>query len=569
MAAQATATAGKEHWGGLLFGGIFAAIGIGFLILSVLPTLHEGWRMQGWQPVSAQLLDTELRRQRSDGSTTYRVTASYRYQWQGRRYSGSRVGIAGGADNVGDWQQQHYRRLKRARDNGGTITVWLDPKAPGNAVIDRDIRWGLLAFELTFVIAFGGAGVAIILFTLRGARRGSGSASPWLDNPAWRDNRIRAGGRAALWLLWLFAILWSLFMIPLWLNADELRSEGMPLSLLPYLLPLVGLALLAAALAKSLQWRRFGRATLSLEPFPGQTGGRVAGHIDLPLAPGTAAEVTVRLSCIHVYWRRSGNKRERREEVVWQDRRQGRLLPGPQGGRIAFDFHPEAGLPPSSEGSDRHKWVLAVQADLPGPDLAQRFTIPVFAVPGEAAVEQAQPAAVPSAAVAEPSAASLPEWLQLGYRAGGLALTLPMFRNLKVALPISLFGAVFGAIGLFLLQREDAPLLIGMVFTLFGALALLGGLYALGNSLEVVVTARGVRLTRRLFGLARQQELAVSAILGLEKRIGAQAGGSAYYRVYATGQNGRRTLLADSLPSASAADYLIEQFRRQLRLKEA
>jgi len=553
--------------GGVLFGGIFAAVGIGFLLLSIIPTLYEGWQMQGWQAVPAQVLETELHHQHSDNSTTYRVTARYRYVWQGRSYFGSRVGISSGSDNVGSWHQTHYQRLRSARDTATPLTVWVDPQAPAHAIIDRDIRWGLFAFKMVFVVLFGGIGLGIVLFSLRRQRTMPHSAAPWLENPAWRDNRIRAGGRAALWSLWLFGILWSLFMIPLWLHRDRLLAEGMPLALLPYLFPLVGVAVLAQAVITSLRWRRFGNAVLRLDPFPGELTGRVAGHLALPGLPAGAREAEVMLRCVHVYWRRSGNKRERREEVLWQDTRRIRFLPGPQGGGLAFEFRVPPDLPPSSQGSDHHRWTVTVRANLAGPNLDHDFTIPVFArdnaTPSPSPrrrQEHQHPAPARSAAGAE----SLPEWVQLGYRAGGMALYLPMFRNLQVAIPLTLFGILFGAIGVFLLQQQDAPLIIGGGFTLFGGLATLGGVYALGNSVEVLVSPRGISVTRRLFGLPLHKHLPLGEIQGLEKRIGAQAGSRAFYRVYANGRKGGRTLLADALPSASAADYLMTQFEQQL-----
>jgi len=283
--------------------------------------------------------------------------------------------------------------------------------------------------------------------------------------------------------------------------------------------------------------------------------------------PREQAEGEVRLSCLHVYWRRSGNKRERREEVVWQDRRPLRIVPGPQGGRIAFDFRPPAGLPSSSEGSDHHQWVVAVHARLAGPDLDHRFTIPVFAgrEASRDAAQGGEAAAVVSVA-AGASAESLPEWLRLGYRAGGMALFLPMFRNLALALPMMLVGAIFAGVGGFLLQGGDAPLLFSLVFALVGGGLFLGGLYSLGNSLEVVVSSRGVSQTRRIFGLPLHRSLPAEAIRGLDKRIGAQSGSTAYYRVFLTTRDGRTFTLADSLPGASAADYLIAQLERQLHL---
>lgn len=554
--------------GGLLFGGIFASVGLGFLFLSIIPTLYEAWQMQGWQPVQAEVLSAHLNRNSSSDGTTYNASASYRYRWQGRDYTANRVGIDTGSDNIGDWHQQQYRRLKRAADNKRNVTVWVDPQAPQNAIVDRDIRWGLFAFKMIFVVAFGGAGLGIMIFMLKRRPTISDSETPWLENPAWRNNRIRSGGKAVLWILWIFGILWSLFMIPLWMNVEELQREGMPLSLLPYIFPLIGVAVLAQAFIKTLRWRRFGNAELSLHPFPGESGGRVSGRIEVALDHHEQTPVEVRLSCIHVYWRRSGSKRERREEILWQDSRRVRIAPGPRGGVIAFDFTPPRGLPSSSEGSEHHKWVVDVRAKISGPDLEHRFTIPVFAAEGEG--EAAEPVAQSSFVKDMPlSAESLPAWLKPAWHHGGIELQLPMFRNVGVAFVLLLMGLIFGGAGGFMLQQGEAPFLFALLFALVGGALFLGGLYSLGNSLQVHVSSRGVALVRRVFGIPFSKTVAAAEIRGLDKRIGVQSGNRAYYRVFLNTRSGKRHTLADSLPSVSAADYLIEQLSGQLRLEKS
>ena len=558
-----------SRWGILLFGGVFAAIGLTFLFLSIIPTLYEAWQMQGWQPVQARLLDVDLKTSTSDGTTTYAVKASYRYGWRGRQYTGQRVGLSGGSDNIGDWHQRNHERLRRSQYNNETITVWVDPQAPAQSIIDREIRWGLFGFKLVFAVVFGGAGIGIMVFTLRRRPAGTASATPWLDNPAWRNNHIHADGKL-LWLLWAFTLVWGLLMIPLLLNADKLREAALPFQAMLYLFPLMLVGMVVHAVIKTLRWRRFGNVVLTLAPFPGEIGGRVAGQVELPLDRREQVTARVRLSCIHVYWRRSGNKSERREEVVWQDSRQARLAPAARGGRLEFSFSTPSDLPPSSDGSDCHKWVLELHASLAGPDLEHRFTIPVFATEGRATEEplsiQVSPAPKSIAAERVLTPDSLPEWLRLGYRAGGLELYLPMFRNLAVAVPLMLVGAIFGGAGVFMLQQGDAPVPFSLIFTTVGAALVLGGLYSLGNSLRVSVSPRGVGLERRIFGVPLRRTVPPAEVSGLDKRIGVQSGSTAYYKVLLKTASGGQYTVVDSLTSASAADYLIEQLGRQLGL---
>lgn len=153
-----------------LFALPFAAVGVGMLLLSVLPTLYDWSRMQFWQPVNATLLAASLNSSRSSKSTSYHVTARYRYTVAGREYEGDRVAISGGGDNVGDFQETLGERLEQALRDGQPVQVWVNPSQPADAVIDRSLRAGLLAFKMVFVVLFGGVGVGLLVFVLRGGK---------------------------------------------------------------------------------------------------------------------------------------------------------------------------------------------------------------------------------------------------------------------------------------------------------------------------------------------------------------------------------------------------------------
>ena len=91
------------RWPGVLFGLVFFSVGAGFLVFSIVPNLWDVTRMQDWVQVPAEVVTADLETNHSSDGTTYKVTASFRYEYKGRRYTGNRVGIAdGGRDNVGD-----------------------------------------------------------------------------------------------------------------------------------------------------------------------------------------------------------------------------------------------------------------------------------------------------------------------------------------------------------------------------------------------------------------------------------------------------------------------------------
>ncbi len=157
-------------WFGL-FALPFAAVGVGMLLLGVLPTLYDWSRMQFWQPAEATLVSAQLNTSRSSKSTTYHVTARYRYQVAGREYEGDRVAIGSGGDNLGDFQEALGERLEHALQNGQPVPIWVSASNPAEAVIDRSLRPGLLAFQMVFVVVFGGFGVGMLVHLLRAPSR--------------------------------------------------------------------------------------------------------------------------------------------------------------------------------------------------------------------------------------------------------------------------------------------------------------------------------------------------------------------------------------------------------------
>jgi hypothetical protein len=157
----------------MLFSGLFMlGFGGGGLYVGLIPILDNlrmAWVVRDWQPVSAQVIDARLDEQRgSKGSRVYVLKARYGYRVGGRDYEATRVGLDNwaGADNIGDWHEDWHHRLSDARSREQPVAAWVDPQRPQQAVLERRLRWGLLAFRLPFAIFFTavGAGAALVFF---------------------------------------------------------------------------------------------------------------------------------------------------------------------------------------------------------------------------------------------------------------------------------------------------------------------------------------------------------------------------------------------------------------------
>ena len=556
-----------SRWFGVLFGLVFFSVGAGFLVFSVVPNLWDVTRMQDWVPVQAEVVAAELETGSSDGGTTYRVTASFRYNYKGQHYTGNRVGIAdSGRDNVGDWHQVTYGKLNGRRH----AMLWVNPADPSESVFDREMRWGLLGFKMIFVIVFGGAGAVIMWFSNRKPKPVPAGLPAWQSRAEWLDNRIRSNAKATLWVAWGFTIFWNAISAPIPFMLPGELARGNQAALIGLLFPLVGLGLLVWAIRRTLNWRRFSVTPLVMDPFPGALGADVGGTVELRLAYSHKHRFRVTLTCNHVYTRRTSDGTETVRDAKWQDEQQADVQPGMRGTRLRFLFQPPDELPESSEGdSSWYEWTVQVSADLAGTDFNRSWEIPVFKDAGrQTAREKIEPRHF------EPgSAGLLDKVVQVRETGAGVELYYPYLRNPGVGLSMVLFGVAFvGFAWLFhaVSGKAGPPVFFLGLFVVIGTLVFAGGLYMLGNSLRVTAGTQGVSTVREIFGLRFARYVATDEITRIEKSIGLQSRQgtrtTVYYRVRVHTGDGRKITVGSGIPGASRVDAIIEKIQKALDL---
>lgn len=560
----------QRSWLLALFGLPFFCVGAGFLLFSIGPTLYDAARMVSWPETPGTLLQAQLVTNLSHSnksSTTYGVKAEYRYNVDGRNYRSSRAAIGEISDNVGNFQQTLGNRLQNAYRTGQTVSVWYDPANPEDAVLNRDIRWGLLGFKMIFVIVFGGIGFALIYFGLRGVKPSATPASdaqPWLQRPEWQGGIIRSGAKTGMYVAWGIAVFWNLVSAPAAFVVTDVWREKGAIALLILIFPCVGLWLLFWAIKTTLEWRRFGATPLTMDPFPGSIGGDVGGEIlvNIPYQASSAFEVT--LSCINSYESGSGNNRSRSEKVIWQDKGYAKAQPAMRGVRLQYRFELPDGLPESEEhGDNYHLWRLDLHGEMPGVDLSRSFDIPVYRGAEKSRhittlSTQHQPAGIP-----EIDAEALLPLTQAGNR---VDIYYPMLRKPLGAFGLILFGGIFNGSGAFLWHRaiHDGFLLYIMssIFHFVGGLIALWGLYALFNSLHVQFDGRSLIAVRRILGVpVSNKAAAYPQIRSIEiKHNGSSQSGKTHhinYQVIAKTASGN-IVLAEELDAHSKAERVVE-----------
>ena len=568
-----------RSWALVVFGIPFFAVGIYFLGTTA-HALYDVVRMASWPQTQGTLTSARTHSDSSADSTTYHAAAQYRYWVGGVEYTGNRVSIHGGSDNVGEFQRRLGSQLEFMYSNREPVPIYYNPGDPADAVLNRDMRWEMIGFKSIFIFAFGGAGLGMMIFGLRGKRTivsPETAHKPWLARPEWADNRIRSSARSGMYAIWFFSIVWNAVSLPaIFIVPDVWRKEG-ALALIILLFPLVGMGMIYWALKLTREWRRFGNTPLTLDPFPGAIGGDVGGEIELrvPYEPALACEVT--LGSLYSYESGSGEDRSRQERVDWQDSGYAQVERTAQGMRLRFRFAVPAGLRASEEerGDDYNFWRLSIKAELPGGDLNRSFTIPVYPTGENSRFQQLDTGKAVPQGVPELKAESL-----LPLRRNGTARELyyPMLRQPWFALMFIVVGSVFAITGIMLwgkVHHEGGGLyFLGGMFTLMGSMVALGGFYAGFTSLYVAWDGKQVLTVRCLFGIAiRRRRVDYQEVRGVGLKNGTTSSQNAnshqinYQVVAQTGKG--EMVLAENIDSHSKAKLVEAYFREQFGLSEA
>ena len=545
-----------------LFALPFAGVGV-FMGYLTVATLVEWESMRSWVRVDAEIVSVNLQQNSGSDSTTYEVTASYRYVYDGQEYTGSRVALHSGSDNVGDYHQDTYRELSGYR--GKTFRCFVDPSSPANAVLYRDLRYGLLGFYLLFVVLFGGAGFGMVAAGLVGSRKAKRSEElealhpdePWLQNEDWNEGRISSSTKATFVTAAVFAGVWNLISMPVVVFAHEqIFDPDNPIALVALLFPLVGIGLIVWATRSLIRWRKFGESTFEMRTIPGVIGGPLEGTIRTSVNVRPEAGFDVMLSSIHRYRSGSGKNRSTHEKVLWQKSYRVALDRSGAGIPIAFQVPYESEPTDDTDADNQHIWKLEVKAEVLGVDYHVEFEVPVFRTEHSSAH-----APDPSDDVEPPFRVevSLAEQLEksgarVEHLASGRRFVFPMARHVGSALALTLFFVVWTGISIGL-WFSDAPRLFPWVFGLFDALIFLGVLDMWFYSSHIDVRPGRLSIAAGLFG-GRRRELTRTDIAKVAPKRGTQSGNKLFYRLEIRERDGKTHVAAKRLPDLDTAERL-------------
>ena len=527
----------------VLFSLPFAGVGTGVIVWAMM-SLVTWSNAQGWVEVPAYIIEAQLNVHSDEDGSTYSVSASYRYTYEGSEYTGTRVAIDNGSDNIGDYHQRAAATLEAFAGSSTPFRCFVNPEAPEEALLFRDFRVGFFIFKLLFGLVFAAAGFGVLIAGLWGARREKATRSletgnpdaPWRWKPEWESGIIKSSNKGAMIGGLFFAGLWNLISLPILfvLPWEEVSEE--PFMLLILIFPLVGLGALAFAVYTTIRWFKFGETTFQMASVPGVIGGDLDGLIRIPAYLKPSGEFEVSLRNVRKRTTGSGKNRSTNTSTLWEAERtvpQEEVLVERDQAALPIHFTIPSDTQETDESNPNNKvmWHIEVKAEVPGVDYHAKFEVPVFRT--EASREITADEAVTAQmrtdiSVEEQLAAAGVDVMQTSQ---GIQFVFGMGRAWAGGLLVLVIGAVFLCVGIGI-GLAGAPIIFPIVFPTLGGLAMLAGLNMLFGKMTVTIGSTGIDARTSLFGLGKTRHADVSEVGQLSHRVGMTVNEKPYYDVY-------------------------------------
>ena len=567
-----------------LFGLPFLAAGL-FLGWWYFAGIVGWWRAKDWQETACRIESTDLKASRGKNGSTYKVSATYQYEFGGRVHHGNRVALNSEGDNLGDFQQEAHHELSRyvesrraGEDSGKRFRCYVNPAKPTEAVLYRLFRWQPQAFLAVFALAFPAVGAGLVaagILGIRSARReaalrASHPGEPWKWQADWAGTSIpesthrgvialygytlwAAGVIGALvlttwaggafqhdpmsWLVMIFVVLWT---IPGWGSLKRLRHRA-----------------------------AVGATRFEPQAAPASPGGVLQGAILLakPLPMRGAAELS--LCCEKRVSRGSGDNRTTSIEKVWSHQESvppEAVTRDPAGFRLPVRFALPADAPESGAGEDasaKHVWKLELK--VPGTPIRAVYEVPVFCTAGAPVVAAASWALAPS--LLDEAAADLPARLaarriRAEFASDGTPLTIlcPSARNRSLIMFLILFDVVWTAVAVMLFKKH-APLVFCIVWPASATVIWLLVLWNLLHQRTATFSRTGVEVRNQLGPVVWTRAFDKAQITGFHSATNMSSNQTSFYRVWLTSEPGKTTTLVDNLTEATTAEALVQRLQ--------
>ena len=568
----------------LLFSLPFIGFGSG-LGYSAVSCLVKWQAMKSWEEVPATIqsanLDVKRKTSHSKGrtstSTTYKVTASYIYNYNGTSYRGTRVTMHSGSDSF-SYHRDIYKQLSKCKESGQTFPSYVNPDNPSEAILFRVPRWEKVYSYFALMLLFGGVGIGLFYAGLRNRHTKQQEdklkvlypSEPWLWKKDWRDGQISSHSKSKMISTAAGALIWNIMAsLGLILLYGEFR-KGNYLVLIFLIFPLIGIGLAIWAVRLILHWFKFGQSSFEMQSVPGVIGGALRGriHTKVNIKPQDGFHLT--LSCINRVTTGSGKHRKTREHIRWQDTcdiAHEMYEYDPSRSVIPVLFSIPYDNPETSDENPKDKilWRLKVSAKVPGVDYTASFEIPVFRTPQSSKDFVLNKSSISGyKAQQNPSAALETEGIRAeALPSGGKRYIFPGARNKRAVLSLLVFLFLWTGVVLFLFKVK-APIIFPIIFGFIDIILLWAFLDMLLFKSRIDIEPRSLSIAKGLFVLKNNLNLNSNDIEGFKIKSGMTFGNRLFYNLNVTAKNGQNYLIAKSLTNRRLAENLAGEMEKLL-----
>lgn len=366
---------------------IFALVGLGITCGLVIPTAIRYFSAKSWVETPATIVWGRVESHSgSKGGTTYSADLFYRYTFKGREYRSNQYSMMSGSSSGRDSKQETVD----SHPPGSTLTCFVNPEKPWQAVVKRDI--GASALFALFPLPFLGIGIGGLWWSFKNKRRQDSRSTPQSGSAGGRQTvasvpdlpeRVLRAGKSRLVNLGA-----SLFICAFWNGivsvfvgiAWNAWRKGQPETfLMIFLIPFV---LIGSVLLLNVPYRLLmlflARYELRLTPGTLRPGGtatltwkRVGGF-------GQAKSLSIRLTGTETATWRNGKNTSSATSVFHDETFAELSSISISANRPVAIKLPDHALPTFKGDSNRITWKLRMEVALPGfPKITDDYEIDV------------------------------------------------------------------------------------------------------------------------------------------------------------------------------------------------
>ncbi|MEZ6091650.1 MAG: DUF3592 domain-containing protein [Pirellulaceae bacterium] len=542
------------------------------LIYWTLWTTHQ---TNQWIEVPCTVEFAKLERHSSGDSVTYSVRTRYQYEFKGQAYTSSQVRLnLMIVNSERQWQRELVDTLKQHAKSREPYRCFVDPTAPSQSVLVRDIRFFPLFVFSIFSIAFGlgGAAFASALSSRPAAGKrieiAKASRKPWLVRKDWERGRITWSAwrnSTSKWFVLLYLLVATLPIATI--VPHELRN-GNHWAWLGLLAPSWAMLWACSIVAgRGRRWRA-GRPHVQLATIPGVLGGELAGSFNCRRTSSIQREMRLRLACHQTSSHRRNRSSMALTESVWNDER----IVSPDhhhSSDNATDVYPfrftiPYGLPASNANpSDRVDWVLMVSPVARPRGDAIEFMLPVFETE-DSSPEVGGKARNRSTDDADPSIDMLAETgvhaRQFGNRQTFRIAGQKSFATLAA---LFYFSIVFGLTALSL-AKTDVSWFLVCLFAGIAALIFWGWAHTILWRCRIEVESGSIAIQSGAIHWPTRKWYPVEEFAQLLIRLTTQMNDKGYYQVYFKTQDGRQFVVGKGIFGRRLAKLYAQQLWRRV-----